>query len=71
ANGNISGYHSNRRKPKDSALAIIQPLYSQLLAEEKKHSSKKVGMEESFNMLVNILEEKGLTYDEFIWEVGK
>lgn len=70
-NNNVVGYHSNRRVPKKSALAIIEPLYKQLLAEEGKHSNAKVGMESSFNMLVGILEEKGITYDEFIWEVGK
>ena len=71
ANGNVIGYHSNRRTPKASALAIIAPLYKQLLDEEKKHSSKKAGMDASFNMLVGVLEGKGVTYDEFIWEVGK
>lgn len=71
SSGRVVGYHSNRRSPKQSALEIIKPLYQQLLQEEQKHSSKKVGMENSFNMLVDLLKDKGLTYDEFIWEVGK
>lgn len=69
--GNVIGYHSNRRSPKQSALGIIKPLYAQLLKEEQGHSSKKVGMESSFAMLVGILKDKNLSYDEFIWEIGK
>lgn len=68
ANGNISGYHSNRRVPDRKVLndAII-PLYGSLLAEENKHSSRKDGMNAAGEMLGTILKEKGLAYDEFIF----
>lgn len=66
-NGDITSYHSNRRVPRREVLdnAII-PLYKALLAEEAKHSSRKDGMQSSFDMLVKLLEEKGVPYDEFI-----
>ena len=68
-NGNLSGYHSNRRVPEPSAVAKIEPIYAALLAEEKRHSSPKAGMEASFRMLVNLLEENGVTYDEFVFSL--
>lgn len=67
ANGNVVGYHSNRRVPDRRILdEVIQPLYKDLLEEEGRHANKKEGMEASFNMLVNLLQEKGVSYDEFI-----
>lgn len=64
--GNIIGYHSNRRKPTQAALDVIKGLYKTLLDEEKKHTSRKDGMQAGFDLLVSILEEKGVTYDEFV-----
>lgn len=67
ASGNIVGYHSNRRVPDRRILDdIIRPLYKDLLAEEAKHGSRKEGLDASTNMLLNILKEKGVGYDEFI-----
>jgi PAS domain S-box-containing protein len=64
--GKIIGYHSNRRVPKREAVKTIEGLYKLLIAEEKKHPTSKAGMESAFNMLVGILKEKGISYDEFI-----
>lgn len=65
--GSINGYHSNRRAPDRKILnETIIPLYKKLLQEELRHSSIKDGMENSYQMLLNILKEKGLGYDEFI-----
>ncbi|MBT6094931.1 MAG: PAS domain-containing protein [Rhodospirillaceae bacterium] len=65
--GNIVGYHSNRRVPDRRIVDdIISPLYKDLLAEENKHANRKEGMDASVNMLVNLLKEKGVGYDEFI-----
>jgi PAS domain S-box-containing protein len=66
-NGNIIGYHSNRRVPNRQILDnTIIPLYKQLLAEEQKHASAKDGMAASLAMVTSLLEEKGMAYDEFI-----
>ena len=65
--GNVTSYHSNRRVPKRDVLDnTIIPLYKSLLEEENKHSNRKEGMESAFNMLMAIIEEKGVSYDEFI-----
>ncbi len=64
--GNIIGYHSNRRKPFDSALEKVKPLYKALLAEEAKYSNRKEGLAASTAMLNSLLEEKGVDYDEFV-----
>lgn len=66
---NIIGYHSNRRKPDAAQIAKIAPLYAQLRAEENRHDSRKDGMLRSYEMLVNLLRDKGQAYDEFIFTV--
>ncbi len=57
----IIGYHSSRRAPSKEALAIIIPLYEQLLRAEKSG-----GMSASEKIITSLLEEKGMAYDEFI-----
>ncbi len=65
--GNIIGYHSNRRVPDRKILeGAIMPLYDSLLAEEKKHANRKDGMDASFKMVTDLLTEKGMGYDEFV-----
>lgn len=68
--GNVSGYHSNRRVPDKRAIEeTIMPLYKQLLAEEKRHSNRKDGMNSSYNMLLDLLKQKGVGYDELIFSL--
>ena len=67
--GNITGYHSNRRKPFESALDTVKPLYAALLEEEAKHSNRKDGLAASTAMLGKVLEVKGVDYDEFILSI--
>jgi len=59
--GRIIGYHSARRKPKAKALEIIKPLYETLLRAEKSG-----GVSASEAKLQALLDEKGVSYDEFI-----
>lgn len=69
-NGKVIGYHSNRRTPDRKALeSTIIPLYQSLLAEEAKHANRKDGMMASYAMLEKILEEKGVTYEQFIFSL--
>jgi PAS domain S-box-containing protein len=58
--GNIVGYYSVRRKANSKALDIIIPLYDKLLSIEKSG-----GMEASYAYLEELLEEKGVSYEEF------
>ncbi len=65
--GEIIGYHSSRRVPDKKIVddAII-PLYRSLLEEEQRHENAKEGMNASFAMVVALLNEKGVGYDEFV-----
>ncbi|MDD2266051.1 PAS domain-containing protein [Sulfuricurvum sp.] len=60
-NGNIRDFHSVRRKPSAKAMSVIPALYTQLISAE--HSG---GVEASKVLLDKILNEKGISYDEFI-----
>lgn len=60
--GNVVGYFSFRRYPDPRVIkSTIEPLYRQLLDAEKQG-----GMDASAHMLNQILDEKGVDYDEFI-----
>jgi PAS domain S-box-containing protein len=60
-NGNIIGYTSVRRKPNPKALEIIIPIYKKLVEAEKVG-----GMDSSKSILLNLLEEKNMEYNELI-----
>jgi len=65
AKGNITGYLSVRRKPSREAIATIEPIYQQMLNIEKQHTTKDQ-MEHSIAFLVDALNSKGVSYEEFI-----
>lgn len=68
--GNILGYHSNRRVPSRAILdETIIPLYSNLKSIEDSHKNKKEGLQASFAALENLLQEKGVTYDALIFSL--
>ncbi len=67
--GNILGYHSNRRKPDRAQVERIKPLYAQLIAEENRHPNAKEGMLAGYNMLMGHLQKQGIGYDEFVLSV--
>lgn len=70
ANGEIVGYHSNRRVPDRRVVdETITPLYRSLLAEETRHQDRKQGLAASFAMLENLLKEKGVGYDELVFSL--
>jgi len=70
ARGQVIGYHSNRRTANRRVLeTVIQPLYKQLLDIENSNPNRKDGMNEAYNTLLKILEEKGIAYDEFIFSL--
>ncbi|WP_028877851.1 PAS domain-containing protein [Terasakiella pusilla] len=65
--GQHTGYHSNRRVPNRKILEeTIMPLYSRLLQVEQSHANRKEGMAASTQVLLDILNEKGVGYDEYI-----
>jgi hypothetical protein len=64
--GNIVGYHSNRRKPDRAPIERIKPIYKALCAEEARHVNAKEGMRASFDVMVGLLKQQGIAYDEFV-----
>ena len=60
----VVDFHSVRRKPSKKAMENIPDLYKQLLEEEKR-----AGMNASMSMLTNILQEAGVSYDDFIFNL--
>ena len=67
--GNMVGFHSNRRAPRRDAVAAIEPIYRSLCAEEERHADSKAGLAAAYNMLVETLDSRGQTYDEFIFSL--
>jgi PAS domain S-box-containing protein len=64
-NGRIIGYHSVRRKPKSSAVAIVDTLYKTLFEQEKQG-----GVRVSEALLNETLKQKGFSsYAEFILSI--
>jgi len=61
SNGKIIDYYSVRRKPNQKAIDLIIPIYKKMVEVEKS-----IGVDASFNVLANILAEKGVGYNEFI-----
>jgi len=69
ARNRIVAYHSNRRCPRREAIAKIEPVYRQLLDEENRHQDRKKGMQASHAMLVDLLTQNGIAYDEFVFSL--
>jgi len=65
ANGKVIGYFSFRRKPKRQAIAVIEPIYREMLAIEKSTGPAKAP-EASVAFLLDKLKAMGTTYDQFI-----
>lgn len=64
--GEIVGFHSNRRKPAQTAVAKIRELYAELRRIEAAPTSRKDGMTAACEYLEQMLADKGVGYDEFI-----
>ena len=65
ASGNIIGYLSVRRAPKRSAVQVVDGLYKLMLEAEQK-AGPKDACDASLALLVSVLNEKGLSYEELI-----
>lgn len=65
SNGKIIGYLSVRRKPKLSGIQVVTGLYAAMLAEEKKVGAAGA-IAASTKILVDVLTEKELSYDELV-----
>lgn len=69
--GQIVGYHSNRRVPQTEIIEeIIVPLYQKLRSAEEL-SDRKEGLEASIAMVNQFLKEQDAEYDEYIMTAGQ
>ncbi len=70
AGGNVIGFHSNRRVPDRKVLerAII-PLYTALLAEERRHRNGKDALAAGWTQLVGLLNAKKMPYDQLVFSL--
>ncbi len=64
--GNIIGYHSNRRRPERAPIERLKPIYKALCDEEARHANAKDGLRASFDMMVGVIKQQGVEYDEFV-----
>ena len=66
------GYHAERVAP-DPAIVndVVAPLYKQMRDKEKEMNYSTEGMAASTQILLDVLAEKGLSYDELIDALSK
>ncbi|MFZ5789986.1 MAG: PAS domain-containing protein [Pseudomonadota bacterium] len=70
ADGKAVGYHSNRRAPERRVLAEhIEPLYRRFLEIEASAPDRRIGLERSAAALAQLLRDKGLSYEEFVFSL--
>lgn len=63
--GNVTGYFSVRRKPRQSGIAAVTPLYAAMLEAERKAGPARA-IEASTQILQNALKEKGVSYEQLV-----
>ena len=69
ADGSVTGYHSNRRRPSPGAIRTLTPLYERLVAEERQHPTAKAAVAASSRLLDELVAAQAGSYEEFIWSV--
>lgn len=71
ANGEIIGYHSNRRVPNRKIIdEHIIPLYKDLLETEKSYDSPKEGLSAAMAKVTALLDEKKMSFNELMFALG-
>ena len=66
------GYRAVRVAPNPTVINdVIAPLYKQMRDKEKEMDYSNEGMEASTQILLDVLAEKGLSYDELINALGR
>ncbi len=61
-NNKLIGYYSVRRKPSAQAVSVIEPIYNEMLAAEKKAGAKNA-IDAATQLLLDKLQ--GVDYDQF------
>ena len=61
------GYHAERVAPDAATIKdVVAPLYKQMRDKEKEMNYSNEGMEAATQILLDVLADKGLSYDELI-----
>jgi PAS domain S-box-containing protein len=63
--GETVSYFSVRRKPRREAIALLEPLYADMLAKERE-VGPRAAIETSRMILEDFYQSKGDTYDQFV-----
>ncbi|MGE0758955.1 MAG: PAS domain-containing protein [Pirellulaceae bacterium] len=71
AGGDIIGYHSSRRVAYPAAVEQVRKIYARLMQEEQRHETSAAACDASTRMLVRFLEERGMTYEQFIFSLAR
>lgn len=66
---NVTGYHSNRRVPERKHVELFDGIYRELLAEEKRFTDWRAGMESAGRLLEKMIAAKNMEYEEFVFSV--
>ena len=66
AQGNIIGFHSNRRAPEAKGVAAAQALYKILREEEARYPDRRKGLLSATELLQSILADKQVEYDQWV-----
>lgn len=70
-NGKLEGYYSVRRQPPQTALDVLIPVYKEMLAIEKRSSTKEAP-EKSLAYLSDVVAQSGAkNYDAFVLSLYK
>jgi PAS domain S-box-containing protein len=68
AQGRVEGYFSVRRKPKQSAIAVVTDVYAKMLAEERR-AGPKDACAASVALLTGLLAQQKVSYESFILSI--
>jgi len=68
--GRIIGHHSNRRLPDRLGVDRATAAYAAVLAEEAKHRDKSSAIAAGSALLMDLLAQRGQSYDEFVWSLN-
>ncbi|MCC7291875.1 MAG: PAS domain-containing protein [Phycisphaerales bacterium] len=69
AQGQITSYHSSRRRPQPRAVEKVKGVYQVLLNEERKHANPKDAIAASLPKLLGFLKDQRTTYEEFVFSL--
>jgi len=67
--GEIVSYHSSRRRPDRHQVQAVDDLYRKLKREEDRHADWKKGMAAAFELVLQVVAENKMEYDEFVLSI--